>query len=233
MAGEVTDPLQDFLEEARRRALEAGPIPEPVLNELKLLLLTQRRELFATGDLASYLITIDGLAWRERWLVPVVLESISAQCTSRSRYGSAVGRALNEAAEGLRSGEWNLAAAHEMVTSDVDEVHAFGVHLLSIPPDEFGLDRSGRKVCEALLAIASRIIDFAAIGLELVVIAWARVLSVTDPMTNLVGTGMSQVEAEASVRSANFPRPPADVALATEPLPPLLLRDWLTVSDSD
>ena len=223
MAGEVTDPLQDFLEEARRRALEAGPIPEPVLNELKLLLLTQRRELFATGDLASYLITIDGL----------VLESISAQCTSRSRYGSAVGRALNEAAEGLRSGEWNLAAAHEMVTSDVDEVHAFGVHLLSIPPDEFGLDRSGRKVCEALLAIASRIIDFAAIGLELVVIAWARVLSVTDPMTNLVGTGMSQVEAEASVRSANFPRPPADVALATEPLPPLLLRDWLTVSDSD
>lgn len=233
MTGESNDPLKAFLEEARRRATAAGPLPEPVLNELKLLMLGQRRELAGTETLTSFTIVSAGLEWRTRWLLPVVLEQIGRSCSERSRYGTAVGRALTEAAHGLRSTEWNLIDAHSMTSSSIDNVHGFGIELLHLEVDEFALDRSGRMVCEALLAIATRIIDLSALGLELPAIAWARVLGVTDPMTNLVGLGLTQADAAASSRSANFPTPPADVALAVVSLQSPMFGDWTNERSSD
>lgn len=195
--------FEAFLEEARRRAIEEGPIPERVLNELKILLLVQRRELRADTSIATMFLSLDGLEWRTRWLLPAVLHRLAGMCESYAPFGLGVGNTLLDVANRLTKGDWDLAVASELLRAPLDQLHDMGAHPLpqDVDPRPF---RRGRRGADELRIIAARNVDLAALGLELAVVAWARVLGVQDAWIDLVAHGYSQSEARDIARSASF-----------------------------
>lgn len=212
MAKDQSTEFEAFLEHARQRAAEKGPLPDAVLNEVKILLLAQRREIRDSGSLASLTFNTDGLAWRTQWFVPNVLDEIARQIAATGVFGKYVAVGVVEASQQLRAGDWTLEEVSSLLLDPIERVCDYGVRLSTWPTSP--VSRSGIKRCAALLLTASAIVDLAALGLELVAAAWARVIGVKDPTTDLVAVGLSQSEACSRARNAGLRAPGSEIQLA-------------------